>query len=87
MTPLEKSKRTVRKILDIAKKYGSSNIQIFGSVARREARPDIDFDFLIEEESDRSVFELGGLLMALQDLLDAKVDIVTNRRLNNHIRE
>ncbi|HET9237453.1 MAG TPA: nucleotidyltransferase family protein [Oligoflexus sp.] len=87
MTPLEKIKAHRQEILDIAKKYGASNIRIFGSVARGEARPDSDYDFLIELEPGRSAFEIGGLLMDLQDLLGAKVDIVTDKGLNKHIRE
>lgn len=87
MTPLEKIKAHRQEILDIAKKYGASNIRIFGSVARGEAGPDSDYDFLIELEPSRSAFEIGGLLMDLQDLLGAKVDIVTDKGLNKHIRE
>jgi predicted nucleotidyltransferase len=87
MTPLEKIKAHRQEILDLAKKYGASNIRIFGSVARGEARPDSDYDFLIELEPGRSAFEIGGLLMDLQDLLGAKVDIVTDKGLNKHIRE
>ena len=87
MTPLEKIKAHRQEILDIAKKYGASNIRIFGSVARGEARPDSDYDFIIELEPGRSAFEIGGLLMDLQDLLGAKVDIVTDKGLNKHIRE
>ncbi len=87
MTPLEKIKAHRQAILDIAKKYGASNIRIFGSVARGEAGPHSDFDFLIELEPGRSAFEIGGLLMDLQDLLGAKVDIVTDKGLNKHIKE
>lgn len=87
MTPVEKIKAHRQEILDIAKKYGASNIRIFGSVARGEAGHDSDYDFLIELEPGRSAFEIGGLLMDLQDLLGAKVDIVTDKGLNKHIRE
>jgi predicted nucleotidyltransferase len=87
MTPLEMIKAHRQEILDIAKKYGASNIRIFGSVARGEAGPESDYDFLIELEPDRSAFEIGGLLMDLQDLLGAKVDIVTDKGLNKHIRD
>ena len=36
---------------------------VFGSVARGEAGPDSDVDFLVEMEKGRSLFDLGGLLM------------------------
>ena len=32
-------------ILRIAEQYGASNVRVFGSVARGEARPDSDIDY------------------------------------------
>jgi len=74
-------------ILRIAKEYGASNIRIFGSVARGEADAKSDIDLLVDLEQGRSLLDLGGLLMDLQDLLDHKVDVVTERGLRPHIRE
>jgi predicted nucleotidyltransferase len=54
---------------------------------RGEARPDCDYDFLIELKLGRSAFEIGGLLMDLLDLLDAKVDIVTDKGLNSTAKQ
>ena len=36
------------EILKIATKYGADNLRVFGSVARGEATPDSDIDFLVE---------------------------------------
>ncbi|MDB9524756.1 hypothetical protein PN498_02050 [Oscillatoria sp. CS-180] len=44
-----------------------------------------DVDFLVEMESGRSLLDLGGLLMDLQDLLDCRVDIVTQEGLRSRI--
>lgn len=74
-------------ILQTAKKYGAYNIRIFGSVARKEADVNSDVDFLVEMEPGRSLFDLGGLLMELQDLLGCDVDIVTEKGLRDRIRE
>jgi uncharacterized protein len=80
--------RTKREdILQIAAKYGAYNIRIFGSVARREANVNSDIDFLVEMESGRSLFDLGGLLMELQDILGCEVDVVTEKGLRSRIRE
>ncbi len=38
-------------------------------------------------EPGRSLFDLSGLLMDLQDLLGRKVDVVTEAGLRNRIRE
>ncbi len=75
------------EILQIATKYGAYNIRIFGSVARREADINSDIDFLVEMETGRSLFDLGGLLMELQEILGCEVDIVTEKGLRSRIRE
>jgi predicted nucleotidyltransferase len=74
-------------ILRIAERYGARNVRIFGSVARGEARPDSDVDVLVDLEPGRSLLDLGGLLMDLQDLLGCKVDVVTERGLRSRIRD
>ncbi|MEH2013135.1 nucleotidyltransferase family protein [Nostoc sp.] len=75
------------EILQIAAKYGAYNIRIFGSVARREADVNSDVDFLVEMETGRSLFDLGGFLMELQEILGCKVDVVTEKGLRSRIRE
>jgi hypothetical protein len=65
------------EILAIAAKHGACNVRIFGSVARGEAGPDSDIDFLVEMEPGRSLFDLGDLMSDLRDLLGRNVDIVT----------
>ena len=73
-------------ILRLAAQYGARNVRIFGSVARGEARPDSDVDVLVDLEPGRSLFDLGGLLMELQDLLGCRVDVVTEQGLRPRIR-
>jgi uncharacterized protein len=76
-----------QQILAIARKYGAHNVRIFGSVARGEARPDSDIDFLVELEPGRSLFDLGGLVYELQELLGVDVDVVTEKGLKARIRD
>lgn len=73
-------------ILRIANKRGASNVRVFGSVARGEADSKSDIDILVDLEPGRSLFDLGGLLMDLQELLGHKVDVVTERGLRERIR-
>lgn len=66
------------EILKLASQHGVRNVRVFGSAARGEADGDSDIDFLVELEPDRTLFDLGALLMDLQDLLGRKIDIVTD---------
>jgi len=75
------------EIIGLAARHGAINVRVFGSVARGEARPDSDVDFLVDLESGRSLFDLGGLLTDLQNLLGCKVDVVTERGLRARVRE
>lgn len=74
-------------ILALAAKYGASNVRVFGSVAEGSADEASDVDFLVDMAPGRSLFDLGGLLMDLQDLLGRKVDIVTEPGLRDRIRQ
>ena len=82
---LLKEKR--QDILRIAAQHGAYNVRIFGSVVHGEAGLDSDVDFLVEMEPDRSLFDLGGLLMDLQALLGREVDVVTEKALHWYIRD
>jgi predicted nucleotidyltransferase len=74
-------------ILQIAAKHGARNVRVFGSLARGEADEQSDIDFLVDMEPGRSLLDLGGLLVDLQDLLGQNVDVVTERGLKPRIRE
>lgn len=75
------------QILALAARYGASNVRVFGSVARGTAGVNSDIDFLVDMEKGRSLFDLGGLLMELQQLLNHKVDVVTENGLHWYIKE
>ncbi len=82
---LLKEKR--EEILRIAAKHGARNVRVFGSVVRGEADESSDVDFLVELEPGRSLLDLGGLQMELEQLLGCRVDVVTERGLKRRIRE
>ncbi|MEN8447116.1 MAG: nucleotidyltransferase domain-containing protein [Cyanobacteria bacterium J06555_13] len=66
------------QILAIAEKHGACNIRVFGSVARGEATPESDVDFLIDHDPTRRTpwFPMG-LIQDLQALLGRDVDVAT----------
>jgi uncharacterized protein len=75
-------------ILAIAAKHGAFNVRVFGSVSRGEDTENSDIDLLVDYDLQRvSAWFPGGLLMDLQDLLDRKVDIVTEQGLSHFIKD
>lgn len=76
-----------QEILALAAKYGAYNVRVFGSVAQGTADETSDVDFLVDLEEGRSLFDLGGLLMDLQGLLQRKVDVLTENGLHWYIKD
>lgn len=87
MITRESLNRHREAILEIARRYGAHDIRIFGSVARGDATEDSDVDFIVKFEHGRSLFDQGGLLMDLQDLLGVKVDIISEDGIRPRWRE
>lgn len=75
------------EILAIAASHGATNVRVFGSVVRGEAGPDSDVDFLVDLERGRSLLDLAKLLVELEQLLNRRVDVVTENGLRPHVRE
>lgn len=68
------------EILAIADRWGATNVRVFGSVARGDATHGSDVDLLVDLDPARSLLDLGGLLMDLQELLGVAVDVGTDVR-------
>ena len=75
------------EIQRIAAAHGAYNIRVFGSVARGDAGPNSDVDFLIEAGPTTSSWFPAGLILDLEKLLDCRVQVVTERALNPDIRD
>ena len=70
------------EIYAIAKKHKAGKLWVFGSVARKEERPDSDVDFLVEFEDGASLFDQGGMNYHLSAALGRSVDVVDYGVLN-----
>jgi predicted nucleotidyltransferase len=85
--PLAELVRARREdILRTASHYGAYHVRVFGSVARGEADEQSDLDLLVDLEAGRSLFDLGGLLTDLEELLGCAVDVVTEEGLRDRIK-
>nr|WP_020377831.1 nucleotidyltransferase family protein [Candidatus Microthrix sp.] len=60
---------------------------MFGSVARGDSTPTSDVDFLVQLDDERGLFDLGGLLMDLQELLGCDVDVTTEAGLRPRVAD
>jgi len=72
----------------LVSQFGAQRIRVFGSVARREERPDSDVDLLVDFPRGYDLFtQRLPLTESLADLLHRKVELVPEHELNRHIRE
>lgn len=71
----------------IAAKHGVTRLRVFGSVARGDARPDSDIDFLIDVGPVTTPWFPAGLILDLERLLQHRVEVVTEQALNPAFKE
>lgn len=84
MSPLIETHREALRAL--ARQYGVVDVRVFGSMARGDDGPESDVDLLVNPLDGTSALDLGGLLVDAQDLLQRRVDVVTERSLSPLIR-
>jgi uncharacterized protein len=75
------------EILRIAAKHGVTSIRVFGSVARGEAGPESDVDFLVEIGETVSSWFPAGLILDLEELLGRHVDVAMSNGLHWYVKE
>ncbi|MEI6502396.1 MAG: nucleotidyltransferase family protein [Armatimonadota bacterium] len=85
MSRLEQLRTKREDILRLADRRGVHNLRVFGSVARGEATDTSDVDLLVDVDPGRSLLDLGGLLMELQELLGCEVDLVPAESLKERM--
>ncbi len=75
------------KIIDILRRNDVRRAAFFGSIVRGEMTEQSDVDLLVEFEGRKSLLDIAGLKIELEDALGRKVDVVTYRSLHPLLRE
>jgi len=73
-------------ILELARRYGASDVRVFGSVARGDNTEESDLDLIVRFEPGRTLLDHGGLLMDLRELLGMKVDVIDEEGMRPRFR-
>ena len=74
------------QVLPVLKKAGVLRSSVFGSYVRGEANENSDIDILIEFPKGKSLFDLVGLEMELEEVLGKKVDLHTFRSVSPRLK-
>ncbi|MFB3766105.1 MAG: nucleotidyltransferase family protein [Methanotrichaceae archaeon] len=75
------------KIIDILRRHDVKRASLFGSVVRGEATEDSDIDLLVEFEGRKSLLDLVGLKLDLEDTFHREFDVLTFDSLHPRLKE
>ncbi len=80
------------EINEICVRNGASNVRVFGSVARGKQDEESDVDLLVDMDEGRSLYDLVGLVLDLEDVLGCPVNVVeettlTDDRFSQRVRK
>lgn len=79
-------KRLKKKIEKILEKFDVKRAALFGSILRGEATEESDIDLLVEFKGKKSLLDLSGLKLDLEETLNCKVDVITYNSLHSSIK-
>ncbi len=71
---------------ELIRRFGITDLALFGSVVRDSARPDSDVDVLVSFDGPATSARYFGLQFYLEDLLGRPVDLVTDKALRPQLR-
>jgi hypothetical protein len=71
------------EILGFAAQYGASNLRVLPEIKNNE----LEFIFIVDLESGRSLFDQSGLMVALRELLNFNVWVFTENGLKERVRD
>jgi len=71
---------------ELEKQFNVADLAIFGSTARGQAREDSDVDVLVQFKGPATSNDYFGLQFYLEDLLDKRIDLVTDKALRAELK-
>ncbi len=71
---------------ELIRRFGITDLALFGSTVRDEARPDSDIDVLVSFDGPSTSKRYFGVQFYLEDLLGHPVDLVTDKALRPQLR-
>jgi predicted nucleotidyltransferase len=75
------------KILPILRRNGVARAGIFGSYARGRPKKGSDIDLLVDFGERKSLFDLAGLKLDLEEKTNQKFDVLTYNSLNYLLKD
>ena len=82
----ERLERLRPAVMEVAQRYGASNLRVFGSVALNQEHEDSDLDLLVDLPASQSLLALVGIGQELEQLLGCTVDVAEPDSLHPLIR-
>ena len=75
------------RILPVLRRYDVVRAAIFGSFVRGDNKEGSDIDLLVEFKGEKSLLDLAGLKISLEELLKMDVDVLTYNSLHPLLKE
>jgi predicted nucleotidyltransferase len=74
------------ELLDVLRRHGVTNAEIFGSAARGDDREDSDVDLLVDFAPGTDIVDIIGIKRELEEVLGVPVDLVPRNGLKERVR-
>ena len=75
------------RLAQVLQRNGVKKAALFGSIARGEATAESDIDILVEFEGNKSLLDLAGLKIEIEETLGKSADVLTYDSLNPLLKE
>ena len=74
------------ELLDVLRRHGVTNPEVFGSSARGEDHEGSDLDLLVDFPSGTDLIDMVNIKLELEAILGAPVDLIPREGLKDRVR-